>query len=335
MKQIAVIRLSSLGDIVCTGPAVRALKAKFPDSKLVFVTKDIYRDIATALPGVDEVSAIRKRGEGFRDDVLNLARVGPWDRVVDLQGSNRSKKLVSFLKPGKSITDRPPRFRRALLLGTRIRLGIFRPVPRRMAKRLGTWGVKPDGRSLELIVPDAVWDGVKDRWGDGVAGSVVLVPGAKHATKCWPDEYWAELVEKLPVDGSVIILGNKGEFPDSLQEYAKDRILDLTGETGLLEAAAVLQHASLVISGDTGPMHMTVAVGAPLVAMFGPTVREFGFYPYRHDNSIVLERRMFCRPCSAHGSERCPLIHHKCMREITPDMVIDASKKIVNEPAKG
>ncbi|MCB2211316.1 glycosyltransferase family 9 protein [bacterium] len=324
-EHIAVIRFSSLGDIVTTGPAVRALKARFPDSNLVYVTTTPYNDLAAALPGVDEVVALRRRGEGFREDAARLVEMGPRSRVADLQGSSRSAKLVKLLDAHQVVTEKPPRLRRTLLLATRIRFGDFLAVPDRMVGRLAEWGVQGDDGSLQLDIPDEVTSEVERRWGDRVRGAVVLVTGAKHETKRWPDTYWRELLDLLPPDKPVVVLGGKGEFPASFAGLAGERVLDLTGATGILQAAALLKLASLVISGDTGPMHLAVAAGTPLVAMYGPTVREFGFYPYKHDRSVVLERKLVCRPCSAHGSARCPLGHHKCMREITPRMVSDAA----------
>ena len=82
----------------------------------------------------------------------------------------------------------------------------------------------------------------------------------------------------------------------------------------------MLKRAAALISGDTGVMHMATGVGTPVVALFGPTVRQFGFFPYNAHASVV-ERNLECRPCSSHGGPECPLEHHLCMREILPDMV--------------
>ncbi len=93
------------------------------------------------------------------------------------------------------------------------------------------------------------------------------------------------------------------------------------GELGLQETGAVIKRAAALVSGDTGVMHMATGVGTPVVALFGPTVRQFGFFPY-NAHASVIERDLGCRPCSSHGSEECPLEHHLCMREILPDMVM-------------
>jgi len=310
------------------------VKARFPDARISFITTSPYQDLASALPGVDEVIAIRRRGKCFKQDVQKLRERRPWGRVADLQGSVRSKRLVRALGAVGVLTDRPPRIRRTILLATRIRVGQFRHVSDRQLRVLAPWNVCDDGGSLKLNVPIDTVQAVQTAHGDLINGSIVLVPGAKHATKRWPDEYWRTLTANLPIDKKLVVLGGEGEFPDSLRGEDKGRILDLTGNTNILEAAAVLQMASLVITGDTGPMHLAVAVGTPLVAMFGPTVREYGFYPYRHAQATVLEESLWCRPCSAHGSAKCPLRHHRCMGNLTPERVLAAAESLSDKYLK-
>ena len=84
----------------------------------------------------------------------------------------------------------------------------------------------------------------------------------------------------------------------------------------------------MVVSGDTGVMHMATGVGTPVVALFGPTVSQFGFLPYRA-RSLVLERTLDCRPCSATGTASCPLGHHRCLADITPADVVAAVERLV------
>lgn len=319
---IAAIRFSSMGDIICTSPAVRALKRRYPDQDIVYITTEPYKQIAAAIPGVDRVEALPKRGADFRLAAEKLAANGPWSRVADLQGSPRSGKLSKMLQPADAVVDTPPRLRRTALIATRLRIGSFPPVPERMLKRVESWGVDDDGGSLELHLPDDVRTMVSTRWGSQLNGAVVLVPGARHKTKQWPPEYWIELIQRLVRHRPVVILGADGDF--SFMPEAPDGVLDLTGQTAMLESAAVLELADAAITGDTGPMHLAVAMQTPLVALFGPTVREFGFYPFRHKRSVVLERKLMCRPCSSHGSSRCPLGHHRCLRDIRVDEVMAA-----------
>src|SRR3989442_1031062 len=95
-------------------------------------------------------------------------------------------------------------------------------------------------------------------------------------------------------------------------------VASAAGEFSLQETGALLARARVVVSGDTGVMHMATGVGTPVVALFGPTVGQFGFFPYRAP-AVVLERALDCRPCSATGTAACPLGHHRCLTDITPE----------------
>jgi heptosyltransferase-2 len=328
--RIAVIRFSSLGDVLCTGPAVRGLHRTFPEAEIVFITNPHYRDLAAALPGVTRVAVVERRGGKFAQDKDRVVWEGPWDRVADLQGSQKSRRLAREMKPVQSVTDTPPRIRRGLLQTTRIKLGSFPSVPERMLGRMKKWGVEDDGASLRVDIPVSARGRVDDRYGDKLNGAIALVPGAKHRTKRWPERHWAELVRSLPPEEMIVVVGAEGEMPKQMDAALKGRAkrgMDLTGETTPMELASILNRASVVISGDTGPMHLAVAVQTPVVAMFGPTVREFGFYPFRA-RAEVLEQDIWCRPCSAHGGPRCPLGHHRCLEEITPEEVVMAMERV-------
>ena len=100
------------------------------------------------------------------------------------------------------------------------------------------------------------------------------------------------------------------------------------GEFSLQETGALLGRARALVSGDTGVMHMATGVGTPVVALFGPTVGQFGFFPYRAP-AVVLERPLDCRPCSATGTAHCPMGHHRCLGDIAPAEVAAAVQRLV------
>jgi ADP-heptose:LPS heptosyltransferase len=92
---------------------------------------------------------------------------------------------------------------------------------------------------------------------------------------------------------------------------------------------AVLKRAAALVTGQTGAMYMAAALGTPLVALFGPTVAAFGYYPYNAAHAALLERNLPCRPCSFSGGEECPLSHHLCLQEIQPDAVYAALCRVL------
>jgi heptosyltransferase II len=127
----------------------------------------------------------------------------------------------------------------------------------------------------------------------------------------------------------VIVGGpNDAELADELARDHREQVWRAAGRFGLQGSGALLEHARVLISGDTGVMHMATGVGTPVVALFGPTVRAFGFFPYGQA-AEVLETTLPCRPCSAMGGAVCPQGHHRCMKEITPASVFDALRRSI------
>src|SRR5207247_1890321 len=143
-----------------------------------------------------------------------------------------------------------------------------------------------------------------------------LAPGAAHATKRWPVAHWSALIEQLRA-GSYrpVVIGGPEDRGLAQQLVAGEAAASAAGEFSLQETGALLARAAVAVSGDTGVMHMATGVGTPVVALFGPTVEQFGFFPYRA-RTAVLQRDLACRPCSATGTATCPLGHHRCLGEI-------------------
>src|SRR3989449_639768 len=167
----------------------------------------------------------------------------------------------------------------------------------------------------------------------GLAGArlAALAPGAAHATKRWPVAHWGALAERLGAAGyRPVIVGGPEDRGLAQQLVAEGggAVASAAGEFSLQETGALLARARVVVSGDTGGMHMATGVGTPVVALFGPTVGQFGFFPYRA-RAAVLERALDCRPCSATGTAACPLGHHRCLADITPEDVAAAVERLV------
>jgi heptosyltransferase-2 len=111
-------------------------------------------------------------------------------------------------------------------------------------------------------------------------------------------------------------------------------IPNASGVISILETEALLRSCRLLITNDTAALHLAEAVSTPVVAIFGPTVREFGYFP-RLPRSIMLETDLPCRPCSRNGAKPCPLGTKECLTAITPDMVLDAVRRMLAEEGPG
>ncbi len=162
----------------------------------------------------------------------------------------------------------------------------------------------------------------------GIAGArpiIALAVGAAHFTKRWPLDHWITLAAALADRADVVVLGGPAEEPAgaTVAAAAGPRALNAAGRFALDGTAALIRRARAVVVADTGVLHLATAVGTPVVGLYGPTVREFGFFPYRAD-AHVLEHDLSCRPCSSHGGPTCPLGHHHCLVDLPPAQVLAA-----------
>ena len=158
---------------------------------------------------------------------------------------------------------------------------------------------------------------------------LAIAPGARWPTKRWPAERFAAVAQELARERGavVVILGGPDEahLASALCDNLEVPAINVAGSLSLMHSAALLSRCRLLISNDSGLMHMATAVRVPVVAIFGPTVQEFGFYPFQARAEVVSEP-LSCRPCSTKGSLRCPRGHHACMQDISTARVLAAAR---------
>jgi ADP-heptose:LPS heptosyltransferase len=147
-------------------------------------------------------------------------------------------------------------------------------------------------------------------------GAVALAPSAAHELKRWPMEYWCDLIRLNANQKFVLLGGPEDQFLESIRAAAPDRVLNLAGRSSLLVSAAVVARSPVLVSNDTGLLHVAEQLGKPVLALMGPA--PFGF-PCR-PKTVVLERHLACRPCSKHGQGPCvnKKFYHECLRDISP-----------------
>ena len=158
-------------------------------------------------------------------------------------------------------------------------------------------------------------------------GFVAVAPGAIWGTKRWP--WFGELVRLLR--GRIVVIGGPadGEVAQAMVDAAPDRVAIAAGAVPLRVSAAILERAGVLVTNDSAPLHLASATGTPTVAIFGPTVPRFGFGPRAPRSAIVERSDLTCRPCSPHGPAKCPLGHHRCMREIPATRVRDTIQQLI------
>ena len=169
-------------------------------------------------------------------------------------------------------------------------------------------------------------------FGINILNIISICIGAGFYTKRWPAENITELIDKIFENrmGKVILLGGKvdEESADQITGGTKSEVLNLCGKLSLIESAAVIKSSNMVISNDTGLMHIAQALKKNLVAIFGSTTKELGYFPVGR-NSVVIEKELYCRPCSHNGKEKCPEKHFRCMKDISPEEVFETIKNLI------
>jgi heptosyltransferase-2 len=159
---------------------------------------------------------------------------------------------------------------------------------------------------------------------------VALAPGSVWPTKRWPQ--YPALAEL--VDARVAIVGSSADVSVATEIVSAvgGRAMDCTGRLSLLASAELIGRATVLVTNDSSPLHLASAMGTPTIALFGPTVPEFGFGPLAPSARVIGRTELVCRPCDRHGPRRCPLGHWRCMREITPREVADVVQELSGSP---
>lgn len=324
-REIAVLRLSSLGDVVLALPAVHALRRSFPEAKLHVWVKEEFADVFAFDPAVDHVRVLEKDARKLEDLVSMGAELETCDLVVDLHGSLRTRVLTARQK-AVVLRVRGERILRSRWVHAR-----WSAPPRpphaleRYARVLAPLGIATDGAPRLALDPEAVrWAGeMAVRWAGRTP--IGLAPAARHFTKRWPEEHWLALIERLKERGLPLVAFSLPREKSAMPALAK--AVDAAGghwcTERLTRQAALLARMPTAVTGDTGLMHLAAAVGIPVVAMFGSTSPVLGFAP-AGEGHRVLCREEPCQPCTLHGREACPKGHFRCMRELKPDEVFAA-----------
>ena len=338
MSTSLVIQTSFLGDVILTTPLIAELAKRGPVDVLVTPLG------ATALannPDIRTVIPYDKRSTygsalGLWSTIKEIRSRRPYDAAYLAQGSFRSGLL-------------------AMLTGARERIGFasstgrvlytqqlrYRP-DRHHAERLWSLAMAdwPDPPTREQIRPrlypsDDDRRGVDQllrRGGDYNEPLIALAPGSAWGTKRWP--YYRQLAERLSGDFRIAIIGSPADAEAAAQiigSLTSESVVDGVG-LPLLASAELIGRAQAIVTNDSAPQHLASAMGTPTIAIFGPTVPEFGFGPLAERKAIAGHTGLSCRPCHRHGPQRCPLGHWRCMRELGPEYISSLLTEVLNPP---
>ncbi len=335
LRHILVIRLSSLGDILLTTPVLRLLRSHCPNARIDVLVRATYQDLLLAHPCVDRVILMPECQSMIT--MLRTLRQTHYDVVLDLHRTLRSRLLYWGVVARRRLAYNKYTWRRALLVyGRWNTLQAMPPIPARYAaplRRLGITAPLPNvSMELDPASAVAIQDYLAQTFPPGLKQPLLAVaPGAVWPTKRWLSDRFAGVAEELARqhNAAVVLLGDAGDtgLARTICRQLRVPMLDCTGQLSLMQTAALLQRCQLLLCNDSGLMHMATALQVPVVAIFGPTVQEFGFYPM-HMQALALSHSVACRPCSTKGSMRCPRGHHECMQRVTTKQVLTAAMQL-------
>jgi len=346
-QKILIIRLSAIGDILLATPLIRALRAHFPQARLDFVVKSDFAEILCHHPAINNLHELNPAG-GWPE----LQRLGRslreirYDVIFDIHKNFRSRYLARAAKPQRIFWHRKHVFWRWLLVKTKINLmRNAPPIYQRYLEAAATLGVHhvgslADGRWLELF-----WSEKKNQEADEALLArhwqpalplIGFAPGAGFFTKRWPPEYFGQLATSFIRQGhQVAVLGGTPDLDlassieKNIAPEQKTYLINLAGRLSLLSSAAVIKRCRLLVANDSGLMHVAEAVGTPLIAIFGSTTRELGFFPQLPTSRVAENLGLYCRPCSHLGHAQCPAGHFRCMKEILPQQIAATAKEML------
>jgi len=362
-SRLLVIQTAFLGDLILTSPLIRALKERFPRASLEILARKETSPVLEDNPFVDAVIPYDKRGRdaGIAGMVRMAGRLRgrSYELCVSPHRSLRSALIAAAAGIPRRIgvADSPGRWlyhdlvpKDRALHELERHLELMRAVgvdpqscPRAMVVEVGA----EEARTAEGMLRSSGLDPTRPIVG--------IQPGSVWPTKRWPPERFAAVAFEVRRRGlQVVVVGGPGDReageivldPSAAFEGEGGRdgegrpcpgegtgempgAANLAGRTTLKDLVALIDRFTAFITNDSGPMHIAVARGVPVVAIFGPTTPAQGFAPYT-DHAVVVEENLPCRPCGRHGHRACPEKHFLCMRLIRPEAVMKAFDEVLD-----
>lgn len=344
IDRILIIQTAFLGDVVLTIPLIQIVRQFFAFSKIDLVVLPRAADLVRTHPDVHQVIEYDKRGEdkgiaGFLK-LLRQIRSQNYGLAIVPHRSLRSALLVTLAgipirigfdkSTGRWLYSKTVRYRQDLHeiernISLLEALGIHhhsRELPR-------LYPTLPDVQRVDRVLFDLEVT--------HLSNMIAIAPGTIWNTKRWLKERYAELAAHLARERyEVILIGGEEDklLCREIQELSgSSRVYSVAGTLSALQSAELIRRCKLLISNDSAPLHFAVAVGTPVVAIFGATVPEFGFAPYGKYDTVVETLGLSCRPCSIHGSNKCPIKTFECMKAITVEKVHRRAEEVLERSA--
>ncbi|MCC6722716.1 MAG: glycosyltransferase family 9 protein [Bacteroidia bacterium] len=310
--KILIIRFSSIGDIVLTTPVVRCVKNQIPDVEIHFLTKKNYENFLQTNPYITKIWTLDE--SLFK--TINIIKSQKFELIIDLHNNLRTFAFKIFCN-SKVVSFNKLNFRKFLLVKFKINILPEIHIVDRYLRTVKYLGVTNDGEGLDFFLPENTPEFKKIVLEKTANDFVCFAIGGQHYTKKLPLLKIIEIITKI--DSKIVIIGGNEdiEIAEKLENEFTNKIINLAGKLSVSESAAVIDMAKVLITHDTGMMHIAAAFKKKIIAIWGNTVTAFGMYPYYGKYKVANKNfevlNLNCRPCSKIGYNKCPQKHFNCM----------------------
>ena len=318
-----IIRFSSIGDIVLTSPVARCLKIQFPEAEIHYLTKKRNADLLLANPYIDKIQIL----DNSLTETIEELKKEKYDYIIDLHHNLRSLRVKVGLGI-KSFSFNKLNINKFLLTSFKIHTMPDGHIVDRNLATLHYFNVTNDGKGLDHFIPpedEIEMAQLPDPFRNGY---IALVLAGTYKTKKVPAEKYSQLITG---NYPCILLGGKSEhaLASAIMDWKIGNVLDFTGKLRINQSASLVKNARLVISNDTGLMHIAAAYHKKILSIWGNTVPELGMSPYMPgEGSQIMEiNGLSCRPCSKLGYRECPKKHFRCMNDLSELSIVDWVKR--------
>jgi len=320
-----IVRFSSIGDIVLTTPVIRCLKNQVEDAEVHYLTKKTFSSILAYNPYIDKMHFL----EDSLDKVVRDLKKENYDYIIDLHHNLRTSIIKARMKP-LAFSFNKLNIEKWLMVNFKVNRLPGKHIVDRYLDTIRLFDIRNDGKGLEYFIDPADEINLADLPETHRKGYAGFVIGAKHNTKKLPKDKIIAIIRKLELP--VILLGGKEdrEAAEFIRKQAGDLCYNACGLYNLGQSASLVRQANVIITHDTGLMHIAAAFKKKIISIWGNTIPEFGMYPYEpHSDSQIFEvKGLKCRPCSKIGYQTCPKKHFKCMNGIDVDQVAKVGKEM-------
>lgn len=308
--KVLIIRFSSIGDIVLTTPVIRCLKKQLPNVEVHYLTKPQYIQILQNNPYIDKIWGLEKS----LWNSLKKIKSQNFDLIVDLHNNLRTFVFKTFCNTQTTSFDKL-NFHKFLIVNFKINILPKKHIVDRYLNTLISIGIVNDNEGLDYFFTD-------ERFLPDEISKIdfcCIAIGGQHNTKKLPYDKIDEIISNL--DCKVVLIGGKEDeiVAKHIEENFEEKIINYVGKLTISQSAFVIKHSKILITHDTGMMHIASALKKPIIAIWGNTMPEFGMYPY-YGNNIIFYKNfevlgLKCRPCSKIGFGLCPKKHFNCMKK--------------------